>query len=143
MNPVLPLLLAVAPISVVAQLCLKLGVDRSRGVLLSPRTAWRAVFQPLIWTGGLLYASGSVIWIRALALADLSFVYPFAAIAYAGGVIASQILLRERVTLMRWAGLALIICGVLLVASGRSASDDGDEASPSSHGHRKDLSAML
>ena len=111
------LLILCATMSVVAQLCLKLGAERIRGALSSPLTAWRAFLQPLIWCGGCLYAGGTVLWIQVLTRADLSFAYPFAALSYAGGVLTSQWLLKEKVTALRWAGLALIVAGVIFVAS--------------------------
>ncbi len=104
-------------ISITAQVCLKLGVGKTGNALLALATAWRAILQPLIWAGAMLYAAGTVLWVRALTMADLSFAYPFAALAYAGGVLASQWLLKERVSRMRWAGLGVIILGVLFVAS--------------------------
>lgn len=111
------LLAACQVISVTAQLCLKAGVGRTRGALTSPRTAWKAALQPLIWTGAGLYAGGTVLWVRILATTDLSFAYPFAAISYVGGVLMSQVLLKERVTAARWAGVGLILLGLLFVAA--------------------------
>ena len=110
------LLISCTPIGVAAQICLKLGVDRTKGALLSPSTAWRAALEPLIWIGALCYGLGTVIWIRVLTTTDLSFAYPFAGLTYAGGVLASQWLLKEKVTASRWAGLGLIILGVIFVA---------------------------
>ena len=111
------LLTLCAVMSIVAQVCLKLGAERIRGALSSPLTAWRAFLQPLIWCGGGLYAGGTVLWIQVLTQADLSFAYPFAALSYAGGVLTSQWLLKEKVSALRWTGLAIIVCGVILVAT--------------------------
>ena len=49
-------------------------------------------------------------------MADLSFAYPFAAVAYTGGVLASQWMLKEKVTLLRWAGVGLIFLGLVFIA---------------------------
>ncbi len=114
----LSLLLLLCQIFAVAgQLCLKVGAGRARSALASPGTAWRAALQPLLWCGGGLYAAGTILWVKVLTMADLSFAYPFAALSYAGGVIASQWLLRERVPPLRWAGLGLLVIGVIFVAS--------------------------
>ncbi len=71
--------------------------------------------------GGSLYAVGTVLWVRVLTTTDLSFAYPFAAIGYAGGVLLSQVLLREHVPPSRWAGLGLIAVGIILVALSASS----------------------
>jgi len=110
------LLLACNLISIAAQVCLKLGVGRA-----GPRLV-RAALQPLVWTGACLYAVGTVLWIKVLTSTDLSFAYPFAATAYAGGILVSQWLLRERVPLARWGGLALIAAGVFCVALSGSST---------------------
>lgn len=111
------LLLLCSILSVIAQLCLKLGAGKIRRHFSSPATAWRAAFEPMLWCGGGLYAGGTVLWIRVLTVADLSFAYPFAALSYAGGVLTSQWLLKERVSPLRWIGLALIVLGVIMVAT--------------------------
>lgn len=110
------LLLLCNAISIAAQTCLKLGVGRAGDALHDPRKLWRAMLEPLIWAGGFLYAGGTVLWIRVLTTTDLSFAYPFAAVGYAGGVLISQVLLREHVPTSRWFGLALIATGIVLVA---------------------------
>lgn len=116
------LLAACQVISVTAQLCLKTGVARTRGALLSNRTAWRAALQPLLWTGAGLYAAATVLWVRILATTDLSYAYPFAAVSYVGGVLASQRLLREKVGAERWAGVGLILLGLVFVAFGGAST---------------------
>ncbi len=118
----IPVLLLCSALSIVAQLCLKLGVGKTGRALFSLSTAWRAFMQPLIIAGAGLYAGGTVLWIWVLTRADLSFAYPFAALAYAGGVLASQWLLKERVSPGRWVGLALIVLGVAFVASSGAVS---------------------
>lgn len=110
------LLLLCNAISIAAQTCLKLGTTRAGKALHDPAQLWRAMLEPLIWVGGFLYAGGTVLWVRVLTTTDLSFAYPFAAVGYAGGVLLSQVMLREHVPPSRWFGLALIAVGIVLVA---------------------------
>lgn len=110
------LLLLCNAISIAAQTCLKLGVGRVGKALHDPAKLWRAGLEPLIWAGGFLYAGGTILWVRVLTTTDLSFAYPFAAVGYAGGVLVSQVMLREHVPPSRWAGLGLIALGIGLVA---------------------------
>lgn len=104
-------------ISVSAQLALKAGMIKAGKFMRNPRTIWRLVLEPMLWLGGGLYVIGLVLWLRVLSVADLSFAYPFAAVAYAGGVLASQWILKEKVTLLRWAGVGLILLGLIFVAT--------------------------
>lgn len=111
------LLLACNVISITAQVFLKLGVGRTGEALKSAGTAWKAVLEPKIWIGTGCYVFGTLIWIKILSVTDLSFAYPFAAVGYAGGVLISQWMLKEKVPAVRWAGLAVIALGVAFVAS--------------------------
>jgi drug/metabolite transporter (DMT)-like permease len=104
-------------ISVAAQLALKTGMIRAGKFMRKPSTMWRLVLEPMLWLGGGLYVIGLILWLRILSVADLSFAYPFAAVAYAGGVLASQWILKERVTALRWAGVGLILIGLIFVAT--------------------------
>ncbi len=110
------LLLGCNLISITAQVCLKLGVGRAGTDLR------KAAVQPLVWIGASLYGGGTILWIKVLTQADLSFAYPFAATSYAGGILVSQWLLRERVPAARWGGLALIAAGVVGVALSGSST---------------------
>ncbi len=104
-------------ISIFAQLSLKLAMQNLGPLSLSPAWAWNAAKSPYLWAGGALYSVGTVLWLKVLSIADLSYAYPFAALAYAGGVLASQQLLKERVTPARWSGVALILIGLILIAA--------------------------
>jgi drug/metabolite transporter (DMT)-like permease len=70
-----------------------------------------------LWAGCILYGFGTVAWLKILTVADLSFAYPFAAVAYTGGVLAGQKMLHERVTWLRWAGVGLIFLGLIFIAT--------------------------
>jgi drug/metabolite transporter (DMT)-like permease len=120
----LALVLACQFLSIAAQTSLKLGMARP----MQPLPArWRPadvlasaldlVRRPWLWAGCALYLVGMVVWFRVLTRADLSFAYPFVALSYVGVVLSSQFVLRERVTGQRWLGVALVLGGLLLIAS--------------------------
>jgi len=50
-----------------------------------------------------------------LSWADLSYVLPVTSIGYALVALAGHVFLNEAVSLTRWAGIALIVGGVILV----------------------------
>jgi drug/metabolite transporter (DMT)-like permease len=55
-------------------------------------------------------------FMKLLSMTDLSFAVPASAVTYAMETVLAKYLLKERVTRRRWAGAALVICGVILVS---------------------------
>jgi multidrug transporter EmrE-like cation transporter len=105
----------------VAQVILKSGVNRvspegGAGLSLNGESLKALVTSGLIWVGLLLFAFSAVAWLFALSRASLSFAYPFAALGYVVIVLFSIFGLHEHVPPLRWAGVALICVGIVLVA---------------------------
>jgi drug/metabolite transporter (DMT)-like permease len=59
-------------------------------------------------------------YLTALSWADLTFVLPSTAFGYVVVALLSKFWLHETVSLYRWAGIVLIVCGVGFVANGPS-----------------------
>jgi transporter family protein len=55
-------------------------------------------------------------FMKLLSMTDLSFAVPVSAVTYAMETVLAKYLLKERVNALRWAGAALVICGVTLVS---------------------------
>jgi drug/metabolite transporter (DMT)-like permease len=55
-------------------------------------------------------------FMKLLSMTDLSFAVPVSAVTYAMETVLAKYLLKERVNGLRWAGAALVICGVTLVS---------------------------
>ncbi len=55
-------------------------------------------------------------YMRLLTLADLSFAVPATAVTYVLETVLAKYVLKEQVNWLRWAGAALVICGVALVS---------------------------
>ena len=55
-------------------------------------------------------------WIGAVSLSDISFAYPFMALAIVFVLVLSPIVLGESVPLTRWGGVALVCLGLLIAA---------------------------
>jgi uncharacterized membrane protein len=87
-----------------------------RLVSASPLAYVRAVFNPWVALG----ISLLLVWLFAqmalLSWADLSYVLPVTSIGYVLSALAGKLFMREEITGWRWAGIALIVTGVLLVA---------------------------
>lgn len=112
------ILLSVAT-GVAGQTVIKLGVERpaaaanSAGVAGLLRTI---VTSPLVLLGLFLYACGALAWIAVLRRMDLGYAYPFLALNFVLITLVSRFLLGEDVPLLRWAGIAIICLGILVVA---------------------------
>lgn len=59
-------------------------------------------------------------YLTALSWADLTFVLPSTAFGYVVVALLSKFWLHETVSVYRWAGIVLIVCGVGFVANGPS-----------------------
>ena len=57
--------------------------------------------------------------------ADLSFVLPVTAVGYVLNAILGAVFLHEHVSVMRWAGTALIMTGAVVTGLTSPASDKG------------------
>jgi len=55
-------------------------------------------------------------YIGLLTIADLSFAVPATAVTYVLETILAKQILKEHVNGLRWAGAALVVCGVVLVS---------------------------
>jgi drug/metabolite transporter (DMT)-like permease len=74
----------------------------------------RIILSPWVIGGLIIYAMGVVNWLLALSSFELSYVYPFASLSYIGIIVGSYFIFRERITMMRVLGIAVIISGVLI-----------------------------
>jgi len=100
----------------------KIGPD----VLQSPLGYILALFDPWVAAGiGLL-----IVWMLSqmllLSWADLSYVLPVTSVGYVLTALSGRLFLGEQISIARWAGVTLIMMGVVLV--GRTAhSTTGEE----------------
>jgi len=108
-------------LDVTGQIWFKLGLNRLPAKQAHDHLGvfWKRVFSsPLLWAGIGAYAVELVLWLAVLANAPLSFVFPLASLSYVGVLVASRVILKEMVSMRRWAGALLITLGVTLVYIG-------------------------
>jgi multidrug transporter EmrE-like cation transporter len=79
-----------------------------------------AIRNPWVITGILCLLGFFASYLTALSWADLTFVLPATAFGYVVVALLSKCWLHETVSLYRWAGIVLIVCGVGFVANGPS-----------------------
>jgi len=104
--------------SVAGQTVIKLGAESpGQRHADSPLALIVTILQsPLILLGLVFYAVGALAWIAVLQRMDLGYAYPFLALNFILITLVSGLLLGEAVPLLRWAGIALIAAGILVVA---------------------------
>lgn len=66
--------------------------------------------------GGLfLYMVSAFLWLGALSTLDVSSMYPLLSLAYVVTAVFAAVFLGEMVTIYRWAGIALVVIGCILI----------------------------
>lgn len=120
----LPMLIAMILVSValaaVAQLTLKAGMnqvtDANGAATLSAGSAKAIATNLVVWGGLGLFGLSAVAWLFVLSRTSLSFAYPFASLTYLLIVLVDRFVFHEEIPAARWAGVALIMTGIVLVA---------------------------
>jgi len=81
-----------------------------------PSTVIQVFTKPFVILGLISYAMGTIFWLTALSKVELSFAYPVLSLGYVLIFFLSWILLGEKVSFIRFSGIALICLGFLLIA---------------------------
>lgn len=119
------LILLSVVLAAVAQLTLKHGMNQvaaETGVLRFSAESVRDVLTtPAVWAGLALFGLSAVVWLAVLSRASLSFAYPFASLTYVLILLADRFILDQEISVLRYAGVACIVVGIVLVAQTRHA----------------------
>ena len=110
--------------SVIGEMLLKHGVN-TISTPAAPLELWplpvlvntliRVFTNPFVLGGFISVFAGSIFWLSVLSRLDLSVAYPMLSISYVIVVFLSWIIFRENVSLLRFAGVVVIISGVALI----------------------------
>jgi drug/metabolite transporter (DMT)-like permease len=116
MKPIVLLLLSVAGASL-GQILFKKGVILTgevtfRGSLSAELI--RLVFNPVVFSGLMLYVVSTILWLAALSKTTLSFAYPFTALTFILVMLSSRMVFLESIPPLRYLGIGLIVAGILL-----------------------------
>ena len=110
-------------LAAVAQLTLKHGMTQVTAHnthpldLKAPLATARRVATNLSVVGGLaIFVASAAVWLVVLSRVSLSFAYPFVSLTYVLILLFDRLVLHETVSPVRWAGVALIIGGILLIS---------------------------
>ena len=102
------------------QISMKAGMNSMERIngfadLFNPGTAINILKNYYIIGGLLLYVISVILWLAAMSTLDVSFMYPLLSMAYVITAIAAFLFLGETITIIRWAGIALVVAGCFLI----------------------------
>ena len=99
-----------------AQVALKAAGSAMEGV---PPEAWlwAAATNGWAWIGVIGYLGSFAAWMTILDRMPLSLGFPLTSIVYVSVTAASAVLFGEHVGALRWAGVAIIIAGIVLLGT--------------------------
>ena len=114
------LLLVSVVFAIAGQLMLKtamreIGRIGSAQVSAAGQTVTRAIHEPRLWVGMVLFGVSALFWLVVLSRIPLSVAYPFVGISYILIVAFSRVLLHEEVPLLRWIGVIVVGIGIAIV----------------------------
>ena len=89
-----------------------------------------ALVNPWVITGTLCLLGFFASYLSALSWADLTFVLPSTAFGYIVIALLAHFWQHEHISLSRWAGILLIVCGVGFVANGPSLTEHPPQSPP-------------
>jgi multidrug transporter EmrE-like cation transporter len=112
------LLIAIS-LSVTGETLLKKGVNSLGSLDFAPSallpTFVRIFTTPLVFLGFVFIFGGSLFWLAVLSKWDLSLAYPLLSISYIASLFVGALFLGEQVTLIRIAGVVVVVAGVILI----------------------------
>ncbi len=99
----------------VAAVFLKGGADRLHRKLSSIWSNWRLA------AGIVLFVLSSLFYLKGIKQGELTILYPMVSFGYVWTLLWSRIFFREPLTRHKFAGLALIMLGIVLLAASKSS----------------------
>ena|SRR5271157_391662 len=92
-----------------------MGRINEMGDLLQLKTVWDIFTNKFIIFGIILYAISVFLWLGAMSTLDVSFMYPLLSLGYIVTAILAFVFIGENITLLRWAGIVVIIAGCFMI----------------------------
>ncbi len=92
-----------------------MGMISGIGDLLQIKTVWDIFTNKFIVLGIILYAISVFLWLGAMSTLDVSFMYPLLSLGYIITAILAFVFIGEKITLLRWAGIIVIIAGCFMI----------------------------
>ena len=102
----------------VAQIALKLAVSGWTGTVGSSPIDWCRVLahSGWFWLYAISFALATVLWLLALSKLNISYAFPLLSSSYIFVALLASSFFGERVSGRRWFAIAVISCGVVVIA---------------------------
>lgn len=94
----------------------KIAGSRMADFEMSLKWIFNFILNPYVLSGFILYFIPGLIWIFLLKKYPLSFVQPILALTYVITPILAIVLLQEKIPIVRWVGIIIIIIGVFIIS---------------------------
>lgn len=123
MSRVLIALTLAAASAAIGQILVRRGMQQVGSLELYAPAAlasyfWGALCNPFVIAGTLLNGLFYFLFLAALSWTEVTVALPVTAIEYGFAALLAVIILKEQVPPIRWAGIALVIIGVIFIARG-------------------------
>ncbi|HYD03365.1 MAG TPA: EamA family transporter [Alphaproteobacteria bacterium] len=76
---------------------------------------FKQIKNKYLYGAAIMYIIGTVTYIYALTLDNLSLIYPLTSLTYIWVYLLSHNILKEKISLRKWIGMSLIIVGIILI----------------------------
>jgi drug/metabolite transporter (DMT)-like permease len=107
----------------IAEIFLKRGADAT-----APQHAdWLGIaslVSPSVWIGATLLTLSSITWIIVLRTMPLYLAFTLTTVVHVTIPVSSWIFLNDQISAMRWAGIALVIAGIWMIAKPASRIEE-------------------
>ena len=103
------------------QICWKHAMNNREEIrdinsLFNAKTILGIITDKYIIAGLMFYGFALIFWLGAMSTLEISFMYPMLSLGYVIVAAMAFIFLGENISLARWAGIALIVVGSILIA---------------------------
>ena len=117
----LTLVLICIVLGAVGQIVMKSGMSQvgeigGVGQLFNFGTLFHIFTNPFVLTGILLYGMSLVLWLGAMSTLNVSYMYPMLSLSYIIAAALAFIFLKENITLLRGAGIIVVVIGCFLIS---------------------------
>jgi drug/metabolite transporter (DMT)-like permease len=105
-------------LSSVGQILWKYGMNSLGGIKLSEVFSLKlfsTFFHPFIFLGLLCYVFSTILWLVAISMFEVSYVYPLISLGYVLTTFFAMFFLKENISFLRWSGVLFIVIGCFLI----------------------------
>jgi undecaprenyl phosphate-alpha-L-ara4N flippase subunit ArnE len=103
-------------LTTLGQLLQKLGAQRAVADSASGHIQFKTLMRLEIYLAVLCLGAGLLIWLSVLYYMEVSKAFPFLSLGFVLVMLVSRFYLNEPISWQRWAGVALIVVGIVLIA---------------------------